>query len=114
MNPGDTTLHVQLEERLPFEALIAVLSSKFVNLPPGEVDREIEDGQAVSASRRNSHARGVCSPSISGRRFGIDLQELTEVEKDEKDGMSSFRTCSWSSGSRAQIHSLALAFAHKL
>ena len=28
---------------LEFETLIADLSSRFVNLPPGEVDREIED-----------------------------------------------------------------------
>jgi PAS domain S-box-containing protein len=35
----------ELEERLRFETLIADLSSKFVNLPAGEVDREIEDAQ---------------------------------------------------------------------
>jgi formate hydrogenlyase transcriptional activator len=29
--------------RLEFEALISDLSSRFINLPPGEVDREIED-----------------------------------------------------------------------
>jgi transcriptional regulator with GAF, ATPase, and Fis domain len=45
MNPEDTTLHAELEERLWFETLIADLSSKFVNLPAGEVDREIEDAQ---------------------------------------------------------------------
>jgi formate hydrogenlyase transcriptional activator len=32
-----------LEGRLGFEALIADLSSRFINLPAGEVDREIED-----------------------------------------------------------------------
>jgi len=36
---------VKLEERLRFEALIADLSSKFVNLPADEVDREIVDGE---------------------------------------------------------------------
>jgi formate hydrogenlyase transcriptional activator len=45
MSPKDTTLHPELEERLRFETLIADLSSKFVNLPAGEVDREIEDAQ---------------------------------------------------------------------
>jgi formate hydrogenlyase transcriptional activator len=35
----------ELEERLCFETLVADLSSKFVNLPAGEVDREIEDAQ---------------------------------------------------------------------
>lgn len=28
---------------LEFETLLAVLSSRFINLPPGELDREIED-----------------------------------------------------------------------
>jgi len=32
-----------LQERLRFEELLADLSSRFVNLPPAEVDREIED-----------------------------------------------------------------------
>ena len=32
------------ESRLEFETLISDLSSRFINLPPGEVDREIEDG----------------------------------------------------------------------
>jgi PAS domain S-box-containing protein len=34
-----------LQERLRFETLLADLSSKFVNLPPAELDREIEDAQ---------------------------------------------------------------------
>ena len=45
MNPEDTTLRAELEERLRFETLIADLSSKFINVPAGEVDREIEDAQ---------------------------------------------------------------------
>ena len=32
-----------LERRLEFETLLANLSSRFINLPPGEVDHEIED-----------------------------------------------------------------------
>src|SRR5512147_560240 len=35
----------QLGTLLGFETLIADLSSRFINLPPGEVDREIEDAQ---------------------------------------------------------------------
>ena len=42
-------LRVEVEERLRFEILLADLSSRFVNLPPGEVDREIEGA-----------LRGVC------------------------------------------------------
>jgi transcriptional regulator with GAF, ATPase, and Fis domain len=45
MNTEDTTLRAELEDRLRFETLIADLSSKFINLPAGEVDREIEDAQ---------------------------------------------------------------------
>jgi two-component system sensor kinase FixL len=45
MSPEDTTLPAELEERLRFETLLADLSSKFVNLPAGEVDREIMDAQ---------------------------------------------------------------------
>ena len=34
-----------VEERLTFERLLAEISSRFVNVPAGEVDREIEDAQ---------------------------------------------------------------------
>jgi two-component system, LuxR family, sensor kinase FixL len=43
MKANDARLRTELEERLRFETLIADLSSKFVNLPAGEVDREIMD-----------------------------------------------------------------------
>ena len=33
----------RLGDRLEFETLLADLSSRFINLPPGDVDREIED-----------------------------------------------------------------------
>jgi formate hydrogenlyase transcriptional activator len=45
MSPENAALHAELEERLRFERLIADLSSKFINLPAGEVDREIQDAQ---------------------------------------------------------------------
>ena len=45
MSAEDTNLRAELEERLRFETLIAELSSQFVNLPAGEVDREIMDAQ---------------------------------------------------------------------
>lgn len=44
MNPENNP-RADLEERLRFERLIADLSSKFVNLPAGQVDREVEDAQ---------------------------------------------------------------------
>ena len=42
---SEQQLRAELEERLRFETLIADLSLKFVNLPPGEVDREIIEAQ---------------------------------------------------------------------
>jgi formate hydrogenlyase transcriptional activator len=45
MNPENINLYTELEERLRFETLIADLSSRFVNLPAGEVDREIMDAE---------------------------------------------------------------------
>lgn len=45
MSTEDVTMQAVPEERLRFETLIADLSSKFINLPAGEVDREIEDAQ---------------------------------------------------------------------
>jgi PAS domain S-box-containing protein len=49
----------RLESLLEFEKLLSDLSSKFINLPPGEVDREIENA-----------LRRVCEP------LGIDLAVL--------------------------------------
>ena len=43
MIPEDVTPSQELEARLRFETLISDLSSRFINLPAGEVDREIED-----------------------------------------------------------------------
>jgi PAS domain S-box-containing protein len=45
MVPENASLREELEARLRFETLIADLSSKFVNLPSSELDREIEDAQ---------------------------------------------------------------------
>jgi PAS domain S-box-containing protein len=41
MSPENANPRAELEARLRFETLLAELSSKFVNLPAGEVDREI-------------------------------------------------------------------------
>jgi PAS domain S-box-containing protein len=50
---------------LEFETLIAELSSRFIDLPPDEVDREVEDG-----------LRRVCEP------LGIDLSVLWQWSAD--------------------------------
>jgi len=57
-----------LENRLEFETLIADLSSRFINLPSGEVDREIEDA-----------LRRVCE------LLGIDLSVLWQWSVDDPD-----------------------------
>jgi formate hydrogenlyase transcriptional activator len=45
MTPKVARLHADLQDRLRFEAMLADLSSRFVNLEPAAVDREIEDAQ---------------------------------------------------------------------
>jgi formate hydrogenlyase transcriptional activator len=45
MQESIETTHNGLEERLRFETLLAEISSRFVNVPASEVDREIEDAQ---------------------------------------------------------------------
>lgn len=45
MNRENAEPFTELEERRRFETVLADLSSKFVNLPAGEVDREIMDAQ---------------------------------------------------------------------
>jgi PAS domain S-box-containing protein len=57
-----------LERLLAFETLISELSSRFINLPPGEVDHEIEDA-----------LRRVCEP------LGIDLAVLWQFSSAAPD-----------------------------
>jgi len=45
MQKSIETFHTELEERLRFETLLAEISSRFVNVPATEVDREIKDAQ---------------------------------------------------------------------
>jgi PAS domain S-box-containing protein len=45
MNAAKSDSHAELEARLRFETLIADLSSRFVNLPADEVDREIMEAE---------------------------------------------------------------------
>jgi signal transduction histidine kinase len=45
MNRENTSLYTEIEERSRFETLLIDLSLKFVNLPAGEVDREILDAE---------------------------------------------------------------------
>ena len=45
MQESIETAHTGLEERSKFETLLAEISSRFVNVPAAEVDREIEEAQ---------------------------------------------------------------------
>ncbi len=68
-----------VEERLRFEILLSQLSTRFLNLPPGEVDRQIEHGlqhlaqflevdrSACSSSRET---RPTFAPPTRGRSRG--------------------------------------------
>jgi hypothetical protein len=59
----------ELEERLRFETLIADLSSKFINLPAGEVDREIEDAQRRLCELLDIDVCGLWQWAGSSRRY---------------------------------------------
>jgi len=68
MTAEPTTLHAEFEERLRFETLIADLSSKFVNLPAGELDREIMDAE-----------RRICEV------LGLDILALWQMSDEAPD-----------------------------
>ncbi len=66
MTPEKQSLREELEARLRFETLLADLSSKFVNLPAGEVDRQIEGAQ-----------RRVCE------LLGVDRSSLWQLSDED-------------------------------
>jgi len=68
-----------VEERLQFETLLSRLSTRFLNLPPGEVDRQIEHGLRGLAqflevdrstlfefSQEKTHLRATHSWTVAG------------------------------------------------
>ncbi len=59
-DPADH-LRAELEDRLRFETLLAQLSARFVNLPPDQVDQEIENalGRLVEALYADRSALGL-------------------------------------------------------
>jgi hypothetical protein len=63
MSPQDTTLQAELEERLRFETLIADLSSRFINLPAGEGDREIMDERGCPRALVPAAGEGELAPT---------------------------------------------------
>ena len=82
MSPEATTLPAELEERLQFETLIADLSSKFINLPPPEVDREIADALRLALVAQvftNALARKRADQALheSGERLSLAAGRAT-------------------------------------
>ena len=77
MNPEDNTLHAELEERLRFETLIADLSSKFINLPAGEVDRDTAMG--LSADRARASLRFSLGKQTTADDVDLLLSVLPET-----------------------------------
>ena len=61
-----TTLKGQLRVRLRFDALVAELSARFVNVPSDKLDREIEDAQ-----------RQICE------HLGLDLSALWQLDYND-------------------------------
>ena len=75
------------EIRLEFETLISDLSSRFINLPPGEVDRGIEDAQ-----RRVCEVLGVDLSALwEGTDAVRDPLTLTHFYSSEEDLLSTMR-----------------------
>jgi hypothetical protein len=66
MSCENSSTYLELEERLHFETLIADLSSKFVNLPAEDVDKEILEAQ-----------RGICEC------LGLDVAGLWQWSDKE-------------------------------
>ena len=64
----NTNPQAELEERLRFETLLADLSARFVNVPAGEVDREIMDAQ-----------RRLCE------FLGLDMSALRQWSDEDPD-----------------------------
>ena len=71
MTPEEQQLDSEIQERLRFETLLADLSSKFINLPAGEVDREIGDAQ-----------RRVCEC------LGLDLSTLWQWSAEAPNALT--------------------------
>jgi len=77
----------QMEERIKFEALLAEISSHFVNLPADEVDSEIDDAEHLICERHLPHLHQLKQSTgeieDAQRRicelFGFDRSTFLEV-----------------------------------
>ena len=66
MHPKVDVVNTEMQDRLRFETMLADLSSRFVNLEPAAVDREIEDAQ-----------RRICEC------LGLDMADLWQLSPEE-------------------------------
>ena len=80
MTPPPISPHAELEERLRFETLIADLSSQFINLPPGDVDREIREAQRRMCDILNLDLAGLWQRSDEVRGTFV-LTHLYRLEQ---------------------------------
>jgi len=83
MKTSNVHLQAELEDRLRFETLLAELSARFVNLPPEQVDQEIENalGRLVEALRADRAALG---------RLTEDGQDLVVTHTFAVPGVEAF------------------------
>ena len=86
MSEDKSSTYPEFEERLRFETLIADLSSKVVNLPTGEVDREIMKPEQLGTGETASPF-GAAAPDLM--RCGQGLRRArggTAVPADKRVG----------------------------
>jgi hypothetical protein len=78
MNP-ESTLRAEFEKRLRLETLIADLSSPFVNLPPGEVDRDPMHADVDVANHHNYI--GISRWNCAGAKFQMQVRQNVDFHR---------------------------------
>ena len=63
MTQLEANVTTQLDEGLRIETLLIELSSRFINLPSDQIDREIQDAQRRISSTALSRSPGSCCRS---------------------------------------------------
>lgn len=71
MNASGTDIQAELADRLRFEALLAELSARFVNLSADEVDREIENALRCLAEALHADRAALGRLTEDGRDFVV-------------------------------------------
>jgi len=71
MKMCSTDLQAELEDRLRFETLLAELSARFVNLPPEQVDQEIENALRCLVEALQADRAALGRLTKDGRDFAV-------------------------------------------